>query len=786
MTRRRTLLIFGAPSLLLLALAVLPLVTGTQTLYLRDVADAHLPMKHVQAEAMRDGRFPLIDPYRGGGQPLTGNPNAVPFYPSNLLYLAAPTLWAFNAHFWIHLLLGLVAMFWLGRAWGLSRAAAWASGAIYAGSGWFLSHLAFYNLIAGAALTPAFVAAALSSGATRRPHWALLATGLLWALLLTSGDPSMAVLALALALSAVAVRHGLRPPRAGRLVLALVAGTLLALPQIVEFLRILPVSFRGFYGVGAEGRTVASFDPRQAVEWLLPYVFGRPDSIGYGRFWGHRFYTDWQPFFFSLAPGLLALALVPTAGRPRRRAAAWAWGVAGVGVFFALGRFNPLAETLLALPGLDAFRYPVKLWLAVAVGGALVAGLGFDRLVAADPGARRRFLVTLGVLAAALGFVWGCLLFAPQVVETLQRHVLPSVYPAEFLAFERDRWAETTRISLLVAAALGLSALLIRRRPVAAGAALVVIHVASQLVFQAPTLSTDDTRVYTEPPPLLEVVPREAEVVHGGEGGLFGRENLVAGSYPDDHVRWLDRRTYLELYPGAGVLWDRRYEIHVSPEGLDTFLNAAAAQLIEKAPDDGARLKLLELWGVDRLILPRELDATGRSRARLLRRAEVFGEPVTVWELPGAEPDVAFYGRIERAPHVNRAVEILTRPGFEPGSLAVLPGDGPAVQGEGGTARLLASGDERWEIEVQARSAGVLVLQRTHLPLYRATVDGEITPTLPVNLHRIGVELPPGRHRVVIEVDRAPFYLSLIGAGLGLLLLVPVALPKLISSGPSP
>lgn len=783
MTRRRALLLFGAPSLLLFSLAVWPLMTGGETLYLRDVADAHLPMKHVQAEAMRDGRFPLVDEFRGGGQPLTGNPNAVPFYPTNLLYLVAPTLWAFNAHFWLHLFLALGATYWLARTWGLTRPAAWAAGAIYASSGWFLSHLAFYNLIAGAALTPAFTAAVLSVGESRRSPWTLWWTGGLWALLLISGDPSMAALALALAVTAGWARHGTSLLRVGRLWVVLAAGTLLALPQIVEFLRILPVSFRGFYGVGAEARTAASFDPRQAVEWLLPYVFGRPDSIGYGRFWGHRFYTDWQPFFFSLAPGLLALALLPAAGRPRRRVALWAWGTVGVGVFFALGRFNPVAEILLGLPGLNAFRYPVKLWLPVAVGGAILAGLGLERLLTTEPAARRRFVLALGILGTVLGGVWICLAFDPQLTATVQRRVLPSIYPADFLAFERERWAETARISLLVAVVLGLGAFLARRRPAVAGASLVAVHVVSQLIFQAPNLSTDSARIYRQPPPLLELIPPDAELVHGGEGELFGRENLVAGDYPDDHVRWLDRRTYLELYPGAGVLWDRRYEIHVSPEGLDTFLNAAAAQLLRDAPDDEARLRLLELWGVDRLILPRDLDPTGRSRARLLRRAAVFGQPVTVWELPGAEPDVAFYGRVESAPHVNRAVEILTDPAFEPGSLAIVPGDAPPRTGEGGTARLLASGSERWEIEVDARSTGVLMLQRTHLPIYRATVNEDPASTFPVNLHRIGLELPPGRHRVVIEADRTPFHLSLVGAGFGLLLLAFVGSPKLISSG---
>src|SRR4029079_6982855 len=100
--RGRALLLVG-PLLLLLAWVAYPLARGSETLYLRDVLNAHFPMKQAQAEALRAGYVPEIDPYRAGGQPLAGNPNAVPFYPDNILYLWRPALWALNAHFWLHL-----------------------------------------------------------------------------------------------------------------------------------------------------------------------------------------------------------------------------------------------------------------------------------------------------------------------------------------------------------------------------------------------------------------------------------------------------------------------------------------------------------------------------------------------------------------------------------------------------------------------------------------------------------------------------------------------------------
>ena len=140
-------------------------------------------------------------------------------------------------------------------------------------------------------------------------------------------------------------------PRAGcRCSSALAFGTAVALPQLVELLRILPTSTRGVRGYDATASTIGSWDPRQAIEQLLPLPFGRVDRAGPGGFWGQRFHTGMLPLFITLYPGLLPLALAAAAGRARGRGGAFAWTALGLGLFVALGRFNPLVAALAALP----------------------------------------------------------------------------------------------------------------------------------------------------------------------------------------------------------------------------------------------------------------------------------------------------------------------------------------------------------------------------------------------------------------------------------------------------
>ncbi len=808
---RRFHLFYVAPTLALLAFALWPLAAGRETLYTRDVLTSHYPMKASQAEAMRRVELPLVDPYRGGGQPLLGNPNALPLYPDNLLYLASSPLWALNAHFWLHLLVAPFAGFWLGRAWGLGRPAAWAVGVSYAASGFFLSLLNLYNLVAGAALAPAFIAACLDArGASAARRRSAVAAGLLWALLLVAGDPFFAALALALALSAAALRpaHPARNPpsippflKGGRphppgnsgnspsiprsrilyLAAALACGTLLAAPMLVEFLRILPLSFRGYWQYSPGAALSQSWDPRSLAEWLLPFFFGRPDFT----FWGQRFYGGNPPLFYSLYPGLPALALVLLAGRPRGRGwwrshRGWAWGWVAIGLFFALGAWNPVVRLLYHLPGAAVLRFPVKFWLAVAIGAALLCGLGFERLVAAEVGGRRRLGWILGALGLLAAAAWWIFLRLPEPAGSWLKGLDPERLSAALFERQRLDWAWLACVSLAVLVLLGFVLRLARQRPAAGGALFLAIHLAAQLFLLQPLYDSDDASHYTRPPAALAAVPRDAIVVHGGHGDLFGK---LAGSplelFPDPRFSWLARAHFAQLYPFSGIPWGRRYAFNHSPEGLDSFFVISLARAVGKMPD-AARLRVLEASGVGVLLLDRELDAAARQRVRLLAHYPASApNPIDlyVYELPRAAAEVQMVATVLRAPHMNAALEMLTAPAFDPRSMVVLPagsgvrppGPGPEPgERPGGRVDVVTSGIEELEARVASEAGGVLVTQRAFLATWRAAVDGRPATPVVANLHRLAVEVPAGEHQVRLWIDRRPIRLAWVAAVLGL------------------
>ena len=813
--------LFALPGVLLLAWLVAPLASGRQTLILRDVLQTHLLDRIALGESLRRFELPLVDTLRAGGQALAGNLNALPFYPDNLLLLLGTggqaTLWALNAHFWLHWFVALGAAFWMARAFGLPPPAAWMTATVYAFSGYFTSQLNLYNTVAAAALAPALVAAVLETAPGKSPatgRRGLAAAAVVWALLLLGGEPLLALLALALAGGALALVAGRRAFSAGglRLGLGLAAGTLLAAPQIVEMARILPHSFRSNAAFGEAPAIVGSFRPAHLADLFFPFFFGRPSLT---EVLAPQQFDGYPPLLFTLYPGLLALALavagaaralpsakfshaahaahaadtapagsVAAATIPdgRRRAALWGAGAIAVALFFALGRFNPLVEGLWSLPWGRLLRFPAKFWLLGAVGGSLLCGLGFESAMADG---RRRVERLLALFAALFALLLAVSIGAPRAVAGGLAALLQPNLPAPILAgaLVRLQGLALLSIALLVVALLLLR--LGRRAPLFAAGGLVWLHAATQAWAMLPAVPMDEVGPYLEPPPLLAAIPAGSVVVHGANLDLFRPGTMSQGTYPDGRILWLTRRSARELYPFAALLHGLRAELAISPEGLDSFLTQAITVGIKGFPDR-RRIDLLEALGVDYLLLDRELGPEARDQVREIAADRNFGQTVRLYELADRAREVEFATRVVPAPQMNAALEAIFDPAFDPHRTAVVPGSGGVremVSGSADTgvavgaaqspsARLVANRSEEVVVEVEAPAAGVLFVRRAWLPLWRVAIDGAPAPTLIAQVARLGVALPAGRHRVRFWIDRRPLAAGFGLAALGLVLLV--------------
>ena len=301
--------------------------------------------------------------------------------------------------------------------------------------------------------------------------------------------------------------------------------------------------------------------PCRVAEMIWPSVFGTNAPVN--RSWlqaippvgGHEVWVE------SLYVGSLALVLALNAagfrdGPPWR---AWLTAVAVVGLVASLGkyggplwwvRWGPFASALgphdpllsqprpdhflpdgtgspygllsILLPGFSSFRYPSKLLTFMAVGLAVLAALGWDRVTEGEAQTRRlRRLGLAGLLLSLVALVWA-LVARDRAVAYLSERIPPD--PMFGPAAVAAAWAETQRAlthGAIVFAAVLVLAHWAPRSP--RGAALLailllsadlafanarLIWTAPQTAFDAPSEAARLIEAAERPDPVLRPVSR--------------------------------------------------------------------------------------------------------------------------------------------------------------------------------------------------------------------------------------------------------------------------------------
>lgn len=341
----------------LVLLTLLPLGFSPGILMRGDVALYFYPYWEAAARATREGRLPLWNPDLFAGVPFLANPQVGFFYPPNrvLSWLPVPT--ALKVSILLHALWAAWGMLGLARRLGYRTGGSVAAAAAYALGGYFLAQAEHINQFQALAWMP-WMAWAWAAG---RPA----GVGLAGAMQLLCGHAQTVML------SWIALLVFFAPPRGDRV-------------RLSGWVRA--------WGTGALGGALAL--GLSAVQWLPSLELTRA-SIRAGGLPLN------EALSFSLSPLLLGRALLPgqaspaltefiayigilgglglVAGIGRPGWTRWAV-VAGLGLFFALGIYNPIAVLLVGLlPPLRAFRVPAR-WLALwAFGAALGIGAGFDQ-----------------------------------------------------------------------------------------------------------------------------------------------------------------------------------------------------------------------------------------------------------------------------------------------------------------------------------------------------------------------------------------------------------------------
>ncbi len=711
-----------------------PLASGERTLVARDVFTIHLPFKWFGAQQLHEGRIPAFNAGWGMGQPFRGNPNAVALYPGNVLYLVLPFWSAFGLHYALHWLLALFAMRALARGLGQERGPALLAGVTYAGSGYLLSALTFYNLLAVVAWWPLVLL-----GAARGGRRGTLLGGVACGMALLGGEPVTALLGVVPVLLVAWGATARWREGAVRAALLCGVGLAVALPQIVATWRVLPFTYRAAHGISAAEGSYSRFPLVRFLELWIPLPFGAPWEHGPRGFIGGAA-MPWVPFIVSVHVGVVALVLAARAA-PRHRAWA-ALGAAGAVLACLLTSFPGTIE---AVSG-GLARYPEKLLLWFALAVPLLAGFGLQEAQRTG-GLRRTALVLAGLSAGGAIALW---LAADSWLEWFRR-----------LAPAAEANAGLSHLALWILS-LGLAALALAATAGALRRGWPAGVIAAQILGLSPlavTIATDDTAPYRQAPPWAAALPAGANVLNGTFDRTLGQAEFP---YPllDAHARAVRRLAAQDLASSTGVLSGLRYPLTADFDGMTSLPVAQVLRALPTLSWD-QRVQWLRAFGVDAVVLAQpppsaslrpiaSADRAGGVQARLFA---VDGRMPAVWwprsVLAAGTPEEAF----ERLAAVASLAET-----------AVILGSSPA-QDPGGSARLLTADGDRIELET-AGAGGVVALARAYQPALRAAAAGRPLSTLRLDFALLGVVVPAGPQHVIIEISAWPEVVAGAIAGL--------------------
>ncbi len=727
-----------------------------------DLVSFLFPTYRFAAASLRDGAWPLWNPFLYAGAPHVGDIQAGFLYPPNLLlFLLRPEFpyaalqWLSIGHVWFA---GAGMYLLLARGHGLRRISALAAALAFMFSDAFLTHFGNLNLNAAASWLPWVLwayagnqrisesanlegkhspfAIRHSVSVIRHSSFVIrhsLLAGLLLAFATLAGH-IQATLFIVLALVIYAaldlwLRRAEPDWRRAAIgaVIALSAcflvAVLLAAPVLLPALQLTSATAR------VEWRYTEtagySLSPAQWVGWLIPGFFGR----------GPQFHWGAWPRVEVGYLGILPLILAGLALALRREGRTWLFaGLAGVSFVLALGIYAIPHGWLTLLPGFGLLRAPARLVLLTDFGLAVLAGFGLNALLAplADR-ASAAFERAWRLVGGATGVAWAI--------------VVPLAYLALLLVQAQDA-AIVVRTSITLIAVVTFAGLLaaswlwLTARRGAWAQASTLGWLAAGLIF----LDLASLGAYQD---LGDRDPSTG----------FQQPAIAAFLAAQPGPFRIDSRTQIES------LWQPDTALLLGQEDVGGVANPLVLADFERYWGGlGSRsTPLYDLLNVRYVIAGKDtpLDWDKFTLA-------FDGDPrLNVYENRQALPRAFAVTRVQAVEDHEAAWQAIHAAGFDPRATAVVEGGAVAAGGQAQVTDLRRTGN-RFSFQVTADAPAFVVVSQIWYPGWQVRIDGAAAGApRRTNFLFQGVAVPAGTHAVELRFAPTLWWVGWLLAGIG-------------------
>jgi hypothetical protein len=402
----------GRPARLLVVMwviAAIPWLAGARTIPY-DAKDEFYPGVVFTVKSLLRGEAPLWNPYLYSGYPSFADPQAMTFSPSVVLpMLVSQGIVWFDVVILLHLLLGGLGILRLGRSYGWKDVPSLVAALVFMFGGVAASRLEHTPIIVTWAFLP----------------WVFVA---IRALFRAPSSRTVAGLGFALGLSALQLTHvtyifllvicaycvyrlvgtlrsegrGPALSRGARLLAAAAMASLVAAPQLIATLNVLPSSNRGHFDLA----TISFLSAKAYLTLLSPNVLG---SLS-GKYVGPNDITETYFYIGAFPLVLLVASLAGLRNRSRGEPRFWTSALA-FSIVYAVGTATPLFAPLHRyLPGVAYFRRTTEAAFLFVFCAAVLVGSAIDRSFDGATGRRGRatgvpaLVLVAGTLFAAAVF----------------------------------------------------------------------------------------------------------------------------------------------------------------------------------------------------------------------------------------------------------------------------------------------------------------------------------------------------------------------------------------------
>ena len=772
---------------LIIVLLNIPLLFGY--INAKDSITFSYPYFHILRLAIENGSFPLWSNLLN--YPVFAESQGGFAHPLHYILTYLLPFWlSHNLSLLIHLLIGAIFLYLYLRLIDLSRPSSFIGSLAFITSSQFSMHIGIMPFIEGASYTPLFLYLAHKAEKGKRVIcYSLLA--LAGGISLLCGHFQFALMGIIISILYIMFISKLNIIRRIVSSLIILAGIL-----AISSIQILPSiqlalnsnrtqeNFDRFYSSYNPIHLITYFDQTFFGEMPHPPAYKTSDNIVLNtpndNYWGFGSYFE-STYFIGLIPFFLAVLAIFSSYETEKKRLKWFFiSIILIGIFLALGKYNPLSKLILKLPPLSLFRMPSRYMFLTLISLSILSAFGFEALIKNKiKSSYLNLLVIFQIVYIVLIITIG--LFITKEGGRLNEFLLMRYGEREGSSVELSKEGYQKKIDILIErakssinisnpkrlrviilTAIFIGAVAILRKSKGKVSKITIYSIFLIIIFDILSngLIRESVIPYWKfkPPDILERASFDDRwrVFSSGWDIPYGNEEISTDIIiPNTNVIFglsspIPRLSY-EFNTTSRIrelIWNNIYEKGTGEYPLSRF----------KPTDMPKSLAPLEMLSVKYLITTHEINS---ERASLMSKAENDGIPIYIYNLTNSTPIVYAPERVIHIKNIEGFERLITSDDWTVGKdIIFIDGDDRSeILGYGNIAiRGISDNEIRLTYEGEG---GYIATSILSYPGWRCYIDGFLQKVESVFDGLISIPIQSGRHSVLLKYKPGLFTIGL-------------------------